>query len=112
MNKGDSKSRQRLHSLGIRTCLNSKMLQNLRSSPTDSPVVLGSRRLGWRNYVMFNQKRPPLTAKHKTSRDDNSHQNLPKQLSSDSLPLKTSQKAQAQQLPTTANLKKDDQRSK
>uniref|UniRef100_A0A9J2P4E1 RGS domain-containing protein n=1 Tax=Ascaris lumbricoides TaxID=6252 RepID=A0A9J2P4E1_ASCLU len=51
----------------------------------------GSRRLGWRNFVfnMGNQKKTPLTAKHKMSRDDNSHSSLPKQLSSDSLPVKT-----------------------
>uniref|UniRef100_A0A914CKA0 Regulator of G-protein signaling 7 n=2 Tax=Acrobeloides nanus TaxID=290746 RepID=A0A914CKA0_9BILA len=53
----------------------------------------GSKRLGWRNAIFFtpmgNQKKTPMTAKHKMSRDDNSSQNiLPKQLSSDSLPLK------------------------
>uniref|UniRef100_A0A7E4VDL5 RGS domain-containing protein n=1 Tax=Panagrellus redivivus TaxID=6233 RepID=A0A7E4VDL5_PANRE len=55
----------------------------------------GTKRLGWRNFI-FNmgmgmsnmQKRTPLTSKHKMSRDDNSHSSLPKQLSSDSLPLK------------------------
>jgi regulator of G-protein signaling len=55
----------------------------------------GTKRLGWRNFI-FNmgmgmtnmQKRTPLTSKHKMSRDDNSHTSLPKQLSSDSLPLK------------------------
>ncbi|VDK48217.1 unnamed protein product [Anisakis simplex] len=57
----------------------------------------GSRRLGWRNFVfnMGNQKKTPLTAKHKMSRDDNSHSSLPKQLSSDSLPVKT----QTQRVP-------------
>jgi regulator of G-protein signaling len=53
----------------------------------------GTKRLGWRNFIfgmgMTNiQKRTPLTSKHKMSRDDNSHTSLPKQLSSDSLPLK------------------------
>ncbi|KAH7728465.1 Protein EAT-16 b [Aphelenchoides avenae] len=64
----------------------------------------GSRRVGWRNFVfnMGNQKRTPLTAKHKMSRDDNSHNSLPKQLSSDSLPLK----AHAQQAPVVAKEKK------
>ncbi|KAK0425067.1 hypothetical protein QR680_009012 [Steinernema hermaphroditum] len=62
----------------------------------------GSRRLGWRNFVfgtslaeLRNQKKTPLTTKHKMSRDDNSHNSLPKQLSSDSLPLK----AQSQRIP-------------
>ena len=53
----------------------------------------GSKRLGWRNFI-FNmtkmEKRTPLTTKHKVSRDDLANNSqLPKQLSSDSLPVKT-----------------------
>ncbi|GMT00589.1 hypothetical protein PENTCL1PPCAC_22763, partial [Pristionchus entomophagus] len=51
----------------------------------------GSRRLGWRNFV-FNMgatKKMPLGNKQtKMSREDTAHASLPKQLSSDSLPVK------------------------
>ncbi|VDN52559.1 unnamed protein product [Dracunculus medinensis] len=62
----------------------------------------GSKRLGWRNFVfnVGNQKKTPLTTKHKMSRDDNSHSSLPKQLSSDSLPIKT----QAQRLVEASSI--------
>jgi hypothetical protein len=69
----------------------------------------GTRRLGWRNFIVFNQKRTPLSvAKHKTSRDDNP-QVLPKQLSSDSLPLKiVSMQQQAQQTSSNPSTAKRD----
>uniref|UniRef100_A0A0K0FY43 G protein signaling regulator EAT-16 (projected from Caenorhabditis elegans ortholog eat-16) n=1 Tax=Strongyloides venezuelensis TaxID=75913 RepID=A0A0K0FY43_STRVS len=60
----------------------------------------GSRRLGWRNFVfnVGNQKKINTTGgggtssnKHKASRDDTINNALPKQLSSDSLPLKSQQ---------------------
>ncbi|CAJ0574070.1 unnamed protein product, partial [Mesorhabditis spiculigera] len=49
----------------------------------------GSKRVGWRNFI-FNMgatKKPLGSRQHKTSRDDSHHQQLPKQLSSDSLPV-------------------------
>lgn len=59
----------------------------------------GSRRLGWRNFVfnVGNQKKVNAGGggtsgnKHKASRDDTLNNALPKQLSSDSLPLKSQQ---------------------
>jgi len=54
----------------------------------------GKTRLGWRNFLGAGKKMPApvvLSSKpHKMSRDDNSHNSLPKQLSSDSLPVKAS----------------------
>lgn len=69
------------------------LLSFINNNNANNHFFIGTKRLGWRNFIfgmgMTNiQKRTPLTSKHKMSRDDNSHTSLPKQLSSDSLPLK------------------------
>uniref|UniRef100_A0AC35TPS6 RGS domain-containing protein n=1 Tax=Rhabditophanes sp. KR3021 TaxID=114890 RepID=A0AC35TPS6_9BILA len=65
---------------------------NIYQGVLSAALQKGSRRIGWRKFIFHNftnQRPQPITANHKASRDDTINAALPKQLSSESLPLRT-----------------------